>query len=199
MILVLCSASNLRARAEKIKKLLFKQTHKVTFHIIASLGVVLSLSTLISKLSGAKIIGIFKIACFSLIGWFNCDQLKWAALEKSWFSGRRYFSRLRRQISIDYIKTAPPPNLTLLLQYRQLRRLLAQRATQQAIFDNQRQPVHGSEQSSKFVSEISEQVRSNLFYSPQFYSSVLQRNATRSLFNQKSPRWSRRHRRPIWW
>ena len=75
----------------------------------------LSLSTLISKLSGAKIIGIFKIACFSLIGWFNCDQLKWAALEKSWFSGRRYFSRLRRQISIDYIKTAPPPNLTLLL------------------------------------------------------------------------------------
>ena len=44
---------------------------------------------------------------------------------------------------------------------------LAQRATQQAIFDNQRQPVHGSEQSSKFVSENSEQVRSNLFYCPQ--------------------------------
>ena len=32
--------SNLRARAEKIKKPLFKQTHKATFHIITSLGVV---------------------------------------------------------------------------------------------------------------------------------------------------------------
>ena len=61
MIHALCSASNLRARAEKIKKPLFKQTHKVTFHIITSLGVVFSLSTLISKLSRAKIIGIFKL------------------------------------------------------------------------------------------------------------------------------------------
>ena len=71
MVHALCSANNLRARAEKMKKKkkpLFKQTHKVTFHIIASLGVVLSLSTLISKLSGAKIIRSFKIACFSLIG-----------------------------------------------------------------------------------------------------------------------------------
>ena len=50
------SASNLRVRAEKIKKLLFKQTHEVTFHIITSLGVVFSLSALISKLSCAKII-----------------------------------------------------------------------------------------------------------------------------------------------
>ena len=62
MIHALCSASNLRARAEKIKKNpLFKQTHKVTFHIITSLGVVFSLSTLISKLSRAKIIGSFKL------------------------------------------------------------------------------------------------------------------------------------------
>ena len=61
MIHALCSASNLRARAEKIKKPLFKQTHKVTFHIITSLGVVFSLSTLISKLSRAKIIGSFKL------------------------------------------------------------------------------------------------------------------------------------------
>ena len=57
MIHPLCSASNLRVRAEKIKKLLFKQTHEVTFHIITSLGVVFSLSTLISKLSCVKIIG----------------------------------------------------------------------------------------------------------------------------------------------
>ena len=56
-----CSASNLLARAAKIKKPLFKQTHKVTFHIITSLGVVFSLSTLISKLSRAKIIGSFKL------------------------------------------------------------------------------------------------------------------------------------------
>ena len=100
MIHALCNASNLRARAEKIKKPRFNQTHKVTFHIITSLGVVFSLSTLISKLSCAKI-----------IGWFKWDQLrwqKWAAFEKSWFSGRRYFSRLRRswrlrrQISLDY-------------------------------------------------------------------------------------------------
>ena len=61
MIHALCSASNLRARAEKIKKPLFKQTRKVTFHIITSLGVVFSLSTLISKLSRAKIIGSFKL------------------------------------------------------------------------------------------------------------------------------------------
>ena len=62
MIHALCSASNLRARAEKIKKKpLFKQTHKVTFHIVTSLGVVFSLSTLISKLSRAKIIGSFKL------------------------------------------------------------------------------------------------------------------------------------------
>ena len=61
MIHALCSASNLRARAEKIKKPLFKQTHKVTSHIIMSLGVVFSLSTLISKLSCAKIIGSFKL------------------------------------------------------------------------------------------------------------------------------------------
>ena len=46
MIHALCSASNLRARAEKIKKPLFKQTHKVTFHIITSLGVVFSLQRL---------------------------------------------------------------------------------------------------------------------------------------------------------
>ena len=46
----------------KLKKnTLFKQTHKVTFHIITSLGVVFSLSTLISKLSRAKIIGSFKL------------------------------------------------------------------------------------------------------------------------------------------
>ena len=57
MIHPLCSASNLHVRAEKIKKLLFKQTHEVTFHIITSLGVLISLSALISKLSCAKIIG----------------------------------------------------------------------------------------------------------------------------------------------
>ena len=45
----------------KQKQPLFKQTHKVTFHIITSLGVVFSLSTLISKLSRAKIIGSFKL------------------------------------------------------------------------------------------------------------------------------------------
>ena len=65
-----------------------------------------------------------KFVGFSLIGWFNWDQLKWqkwAAFEKTWFSGRRYFSRLRRswqlrrQISLDCITTAPPPNLTRLL------------------------------------------------------------------------------------
>ena len=61
MIHALCSASNLRARAEKIKKPLFKQTHKVTFHIITSLGVVFSLSTLTSELSRAKIIGSCKL------------------------------------------------------------------------------------------------------------------------------------------
>ena len=61
MIHSLCSASNLCARAEKIKKPLFKQTHKVTFHIITGLGVMFSLSMLISKLSRAKIIGIFKL------------------------------------------------------------------------------------------------------------------------------------------
>ena len=61
MIHALCSASNLRARAKKIKKPLFKQTHKVTFHIITSLGVVFSLSTLISKLSRAKISESFKL------------------------------------------------------------------------------------------------------------------------------------------
>ena len=55
MIDALCSASNLRARAEKIKRPLFKQTHKVTFHIFTSLGVVFSLSTLISKLSRAEV------------------------------------------------------------------------------------------------------------------------------------------------
>ena len=65
MIHALCSASNLRARAEKIKKPLFKQTHKVTLHIITSLGVVFSLSTLISvsrennrKFQIADLIGI---------------------------------------------------------------------------------------------------------------------------------------------
>ena len=66
----------------------------------------------------------FQTAGFSLISWFNWDQLrwqKWAAFEKLWFSGRRYFSRLRcswrlhRQISFDYITTVPPPNLTRLL------------------------------------------------------------------------------------
>ena len=61
MIHALCSASNLRARAEKIKNPLIKQTHKVTIHIVTSLGVVFSLSTLISKLSRAKIIGSFKL------------------------------------------------------------------------------------------------------------------------------------------
>ena len=45
----------------KKKKPLFKQTHEVTFHIIMSLGVVFSLSTLISKLSCVKIIGSFKL------------------------------------------------------------------------------------------------------------------------------------------
>jgi len=59
MIHALCTAGNLRVRAEKIKKPLFKQTHKVTFQIM-SLGVVFSLSTLVSKLSRAKIIGSFK-------------------------------------------------------------------------------------------------------------------------------------------
>ena len=49
------------ARAEKIKKPRFNQTHKVTFHIITSLGVVFSLSTLISKLSRVKIIGSIKL------------------------------------------------------------------------------------------------------------------------------------------
>ena len=61
MIHALCSASNLRTRVEKINKPLFKQTHRVTFHIITSLGVVFSLSTLISKPSHAKIIGSFKL------------------------------------------------------------------------------------------------------------------------------------------
>ena len=99
------SASNLRARAEKIKKPLFKQTQKVTFHIITLLGVVFSLSTLISKLSRPKIIGSFKL-----------QVSLWLAdlIEKSRFSGRRYFSRLRRswrlrcQISLEYytIQTA---------------------------------------------------------------------------------------------
>ena len=45
----------------KEKKPLFKQTHKVTFHIITSLGVVFSLSTLTSELSRAKIIGSCKL------------------------------------------------------------------------------------------------------------------------------------------
>ena len=45
----------------KLKKPLFKRTHKVTFHIVTSLGVVFSLSTLISKPSRAKIIGSFKL------------------------------------------------------------------------------------------------------------------------------------------
>ena len=59
MIHALCSASNLPERAEKIKKKpLFKQTHKVRFHIITSLGVVFSLSRLISKLSRSKIISL---------------------------------------------------------------------------------------------------------------------------------------------
>ena len=86
MIHALCSASNLRARAEKIKKPLFKQTHKVTFHIITSLGVVFSLSTLISKLSRAKIIGSFsrdtsctrtytyEIYFQSGLRWKNCNR-----------------------------------------------------------------------------------------------------------------------------
>ena len=64
MIHALFSASNLRARAEKIKKPLFKQTHKVTFHIITSLEVVFSLSTLISRENNR----MFQIAGFSLIG-----------------------------------------------------------------------------------------------------------------------------------
>ena len=67
MIHALCSASNLCARAKKVKKLLFKQTHKVTFHIIARLGVVFSLSTLISKLSHAKIIEVSN--CPFLFDW----------------------------------------------------------------------------------------------------------------------------------
>ena len=53
-----------RFRPPKIRlhcRLLFKQTHKVTFHIVTSLGVVFSLSTLISKLSRAKIIGSFEL------------------------------------------------------------------------------------------------------------------------------------------
>ena len=57
----LCNASNLHARAEKIKKPRLNQTHKVAFHIITSLGVVFNLSTLISKLSRVKIIGSFKL------------------------------------------------------------------------------------------------------------------------------------------
>ena len=44
----------------KLPRPLSKQTHKVTFHIITSLGVMFSLSTLISKLSRAKIVGSFK-------------------------------------------------------------------------------------------------------------------------------------------
>ena len=83
-----------------------------------------SLSTLISKLSRAKIIGSFKLQVSLWLADLNCDQLrwqKWAAFEKSWFSGRRYFPRLRRswrlrrQNSLDYTTTAPPPNLTRLL------------------------------------------------------------------------------------
>ena len=61
MINALCSAINLRARAEKIKKTSVQANSQVTFHIITSLGVVFSLSTLISKLSRAKIIGSFKL------------------------------------------------------------------------------------------------------------------------------------------
>ena len=61
MINALCSAINLRARAEKIKKTSVQANSQVTFHIIMSLGVVFSLSTLISKLSRAKIIGSFKL------------------------------------------------------------------------------------------------------------------------------------------
>ena len=45
----------------KLKKPLFKQAHKVMFLIIMSVGVVFSLSTLISKLSRPKIIGSFKL------------------------------------------------------------------------------------------------------------------------------------------
>ena len=45
----------------KLKKSLFKQTHKVTFHSTTSLGVVFSLSTLISKLSRTKIVWSFKL------------------------------------------------------------------------------------------------------------------------------------------
>ena len=47
-----------------------------------------------------------------LIGWFNWDQLrsmrwsKWAAFKIPKFSGRRYFSRLRRSLL-----AAPPPKL----------------------------------------------------------------------------------------
>ena len=123
MIPALYSASNLCARAEKIKKPLFKQTHKVTFHIIKSLGVVFSLSTLISKLSRAKIIGSFK---FQVSLWL-ADLIGISQGDKSGRHSKNYGSLagdislgfaardgstvkshlLRRQISLDYY-TIPP-------------------------------------------------------------------------------------------
>ena len=124
MIHALCGASNLRARAEKIKNPLFKQTHNVTFHIITSLGVVFSLSTLISKLSRVKIIGSFK-----LLG--SAKVTKMGGIRKIMVLWQAVF------LAASPLVTAPPSNLTRLYyngsaakshstttQYRQLRRLL---------------------------------------------------------------------------
>ena len=47
--------------ARPTKTAMLRRLPKVTFHIITSLGVVFSLSTLISKLSRVKIIGSFKL------------------------------------------------------------------------------------------------------------------------------------------
>ena len=58
MIHALCSASN---RENKKTLCSSKLTRSRFLHIITSLGVVLSLSTLISKLSPTKIIGSFKL------------------------------------------------------------------------------------------------------------------------------------------
>ena len=119
MIHALCSASNLRARAEKIKKPLFKQTHKVTFHIITSLGVVFSLSTLISKLSRAKIIGSSN--CRLLFDWLiqlgSAKVTKVGGIRKIMVlcQAVKYHStilqRLRCQISLNYY-TIPPATRT---------------------------------------------------------------------------------------
>ena len=146
MIQALCSANNLRARAEKIlKKPLFKQTHKVTFHIITSLGVVFSLSTLISKLPRAKIIGSFKLQASLWLA----DLFKLRSAKVAKVGGIRNIMVLWRAVFLaaSLLVTAPPSNLTRLhyngsaakshsttAQYSQLRRLRIWRIGSVSIF-----------------------------------------------------------------